>query len=104
MIIFEQNVSTKFCFPGPYVLPKDTRFIVPVAVVHRRPEFWPDPDKFDPDRFLPEEAEKRPVCSYIPFSYGARNCIGNVANLMVRFMNHFIRLTRLQLTNMGCCQ
>ncbi|XP_063924655.1 cytochrome P450 4g1-like [Zophobas morio] len=86
---------------GPYVLPKDTRFIVPVAVVHRRPEFWPDPDKFDPDRFLPEEAEKRPVCSYIPFSYGARNCIAYKYGLLSIkiILSTFLRSYRITSSN-----
>ena len=79
--IFLHN-ERNFVFAGKYVLPTGTKVIIPIAMVHRRPDFWPDPAKFDPDRFLPDEVEKRPVCSYIPFSYGARNCIGNVGNLM----------------------
>jgi cytochrome P450 len=46
-------------------------------VTHRLPEFWPDPDRFDPTRFSAENSTGRPRFSYIPFGGGPHKCIGN---------------------------
>jgi cytochrome P450 len=52
----------------------------PVAVcqyvLHRDPDVWPDPDRFDPDRFTPAADAARPRGAYLPFGAGARTCIG----------------------------
>ncbi|KAJ3657057.1 hypothetical protein Zmor_016090 [Zophobas morio] len=60
----------------PYVFPAGSNLIIPIVLLHKDPDVWPEPEKFDPDRFLPDEVAKRHRCSYIPFSFGARNCIG----------------------------
>ncbi|KAI5751017.1 hypothetical protein M8J77_003427 [Diaphorina citri] len=57
-------------------LPRGTLMVVNVYTIHRDPVYYPDPNKFDPDRFLPGEAAKRPVGSYVPFLVGPRDCLG----------------------------
>ncbi|XP_011706793.1 PREDICTED: cytochrome P450 4C1-like, partial [Wasmannia auropunctata] len=58
-----------------YLVPHGTMVILNIYGVHRDPNFWPNPEIFDPDRFLPEEIQNRHPYSYIPFSAGPRNCL-----------------------------
>lgn len=61
------------------VLPVGTSVHMMFFDLHRDPEHFPDPLRFDPDRFLPELVEKRHPFAYLPFSAGPRNCIGTTA-------------------------
>ncbi|GIY08404.1 cytochrome P450 4c3 [Caerostris extrusa] len=57
---------------------KRTQVIVSPLLVHRDEDVFPDPEKFDPERFLPENSAHIPECAYIPFAAGPRGCIGRV--------------------------
>ncbi|KAL6431895.1 hypothetical protein ACFW04_007376 [Cataglyphis niger] len=61
-----------------YVVPAGTILHLDIFQVHRDPNFWPNPGVFDPDRFLPENIQNRHPYSYLPFSAGSRNCIGEL--------------------------
>jgi cytochrome P450 len=61
---------------GHYRIPKGANIYVSLYATHRLPSLWPEPDRFDPDRFLPEAVEGRPRFAFIPFAAGHRNCVG----------------------------
>ncbi len=61
---------------GDYTVPAQSVVLMSPYVVHRDPRWFPDPLRFDPERWRPEAAEQRPKFSYFPFGGGARVCIG----------------------------
>ncbi|XP_016840411.1 cytochrome P450 4C1 [Nasonia vitripennis] len=65
-----------------YTVPRGTIAHIHVYDLHRDANFWPEPLKYDPDRFLPERTRNRHPFSYIPFSAGSRNCIGQKFAMM----------------------
>jgi len=59
------------------VIPKKTRIVIPMFLMHRHPDFWVEPNKFLPERWLdPKQAETRHPFCFLLFSAGGRNCIG----------------------------
>ncbi len=61
---------------GPYFMPKGTNIFLSQYVTQRDSRYFPDPERFDPERWRPEAKAARPRFSYFPFGGGARQCIG----------------------------
>ncbi|XP_050434190.1 cytochrome P450 4V2-like [Adelges cooleyi] len=61
---------------GKYLIPADTVIAIPIYCLHLNPQSYKDPEKFNPDNFLPDVCRSRHPYAYIPFSGGTRNCIG----------------------------
>ena len=62
---------------GGYRIPKGSIVVILPYVIHRHPAFWPEPESFDPDRFLPERSSARARFAWLPFGAGQRMCIGS---------------------------
>ncbi len=59
-----------------YVIPAGSMVLVCPYLTHRHPEFWANPEAFDPERFTPERVAARPKYAYFPFGGGQRVCLG----------------------------
>jgi cytochrome P450 family 6 len=69
---------------------KGTKILIPVMALHHDPKYYPDPERFDLERFSEVEKKKRPHFSYLPFGEGPRICIGKSYFLIhyTYVMNH----------------
>ncbi|XP_049841562.1 cytochrome P450 4C1-like [Schistocerca gregaria] len=61
---------------GQVLVPKGTVLLLVPGITQRLPQFYPDPLRFDPSRFLDGRRGKEHACSYLPFGVGARSCVG----------------------------
>ncbi|MFP4090053.1 MAG: cytochrome P450 [Cyclobacteriaceae bacterium] len=60
-----------------FPIPKGSQVYMCTYTVHRHPDFWAEPHRFDPDRFSPENSKGRHKFAFFPFGGGPRYCIGN---------------------------
>lgn len=72
---------------------KGVEVIVPIDAIHHDSNIYHDPNTFDPNRFLPQEIEKRHPMSYLPFGDGPRVCIG------LRFASLHVKIALIALIN-----
>lgn len=61
---------------GGYRIPAGSLVTISPYAMHRHPQFWSDPEQFDPERFRSELEATRPAFAYLPFSGGPRLCLG----------------------------
>lgn len=70
----EREVKKDFSVPGTkIVLKKGTCVAIPLHSIHNDPEYYPDPNLFDPNRFEDNEKMKRDLMTWLPFGSGPRN-------------------------------
>ena len=60
------------------IIEKGVDVSVPIFLLHRNPEHWPNPDKFDPERFNSNNEQSYPTFAYLPFGEGHDSVLGNV--------------------------
>lgn len=75
--------TTQPCTMDNYTAPRGAVLAVYPWVIHRHPQIYADPERFDPDRWLPEPVRNVPRYAYLPFGAGPRMCIGNTLGIMV---------------------
>jgi len=62
---------------GGVAIPKGATVMICAHTMHRKPEYWDNPEGFDPSRFAPERAKEIDSNVYFPFGGGNRTCIGS---------------------------
>lgn len=74
---------------------------LPIQHIHRDPHFFPNPMRFDPERFATENRDQLNQDAYLPFGAGPRNCIGSRLSLMQTkcFLYYLISTFEVQLSN-----
>ncbi|KAK4877921.1 hypothetical protein RN001_010427 [Aquatica leii] len=80
---FSRECTKDYKLPNSdIVIERGTRIVFPVMGIHHDEDYYPNPEKFDPNRFSDENRKKIKPFSYIPFSEGPRMCIGKRFGLM----------------------
>ncbi|XP_047000617.1 cytochrome P450 6k1-like [Schistocerca americana] len=75
--LLNREVTQPYSVPGTdWTLEKGVAVFFPVMAMQYDPQYFPHPERFDPERFSEEEKSKRPSCVYLPFGDGPRACIG----------------------------
>ncbi|XP_044730852.1 cytochrome P450 9e2-like isoform X1 [Chrysoperla carnea] len=83
------------------MIPTDMGIVIPIMGIHRDPKYYPNPEKFDPERFSDENKSKINMNAYLPFGVGPRVCIGSRFALMETkiLIVHLIRNFEVILTS-----
>lgn len=69
-------IEKDYTLPNGAIAPKGTYVIVPAVAFHNDPDYFPNPERFDPDRFTEENKSNRHSFAYLPFGEGPHFCIG----------------------------
>ena len=85
---------------GGYHIRKGLFVLMSPYITHRHPDFWNNPEAFDPERFTPERSAQRHPQAYFPFTAGPRKCVGDhlsmmVMSLVVATLMQHLRMDRL---------
>ena len=85
-----REVSEKYTFRGTKItIDKGMTVWIPAYGIQRDPNIYPNPDKFDPERFNDDAVASRHPMSYLSFGNGPRNCIGTLTNCQISVCGTF---------------
>jgi cytochrome P450 len=82
----------------------DQRIVIPFFALHRSPRHWPDPEAFDPRRFLDDPERARRSDAYLPFGAGKHLCIGRELALTIMVLTLATLSRRFRVTPDGAVQ
>ncbi|XP_078529325.1 thromboxane-A synthase [Lissotriton helveticus] len=92
--------AAKDCTIAGQHIPAGAVVEIPVGYIHNNPEYWPEPERFNPERFTADAKKKRHPFVYLPFGAGPRCCIG----VRLALLQAKITLVRvLQKYRFECC-
>ncbi|CAG9824163.1 unnamed protein product [Phaedon cochleariae] len=77
---------------------------IPVIGIHKDPQYYPDPDRFDPERFSDENSRDIKPYTYLPFGSGPRNCIGSRFAILEAKTVFFHILSKFEIVPVGKSQ
>ncbi|CAG2054362.1 unnamed protein product [Timema podura] len=76
-VMLNRVCSKSYTIPGTEVrIERGTQVIIPVYALNHDPQYFPDPERFYPDRFDPENKRSTDLLDFLPFGIGSRKCIG----------------------------
>ncbi|CAG2177263.1 unnamed protein product [Oppiella nova] len=77
-LVFNERIAAEDYKLGDtgITIPKGTFVDIDVWSIHHNPEYYPNPDRWDPERFMPENRDQLVPYTYMPFGLGPRNCVG----------------------------
>lgn len=78
-----RGCTKDYTLPDNLVIDKGTLVFVPVQAIQMDPEIFPDPEKFDPERFSIENKAKMHPCHWMPFGEGPRKCLGKYFIILI---------------------
>ncbi|KAH7718337.1 CBN-CYP-33C9 protein [Aphelenchoides avenae] len=96
--LLQQNLlhrTTRDVTVGGHLLPKGTTIVPQISTIHYDGQIFPNPKRFDPERFLDQNGRFKPMAEVFPFSIGKRQCLGESLARMELFLflanllNHF---------------
>lgn len=97
--ICTKNHTIEPISPGekPLHVEKGTELNIPMFAIHHDPKYYPDPERFDPERFNEENNKNIRPYTYFPFGLGPRNCIGARFTLIEMKVVLFHLLSRFEI-------
>jgi len=81
-----------------YDVAEGTDIYLSPYILHRTESYWPDPDRFDPGRFAPDNGYKKGERPYFPFSLGPRRCLGEYFSFLEMKVHLGLLIQRFHMT------